>query len=379
MSIFLEIAKLVILDKTADITKASESIDNSTITQLRSFLSTSILSTNISRDTALSAKKRGLILSLEEKIRELPAAKNGDGTLNDHESLKQLKSLLSTCITETTEAATVKEHGRGDTEPALESLSILLQNIFDKLESLSLLNIERDTDPLNIFRFFAADYYAKRIVKAHMPSLVTTVISHPSVLPTVTFEAQQEALVEASLVSFAKDVAAINKDAPDYHGVKKRMLLGLMLNLAFENDELAAEHPLLRGFVSPDNGLLKTCLKNARAEITMEPSLAALKHAIAVPLPLGSPPATAPPAGEEGGGLMRAGDGSAAMPLIAVEELPPPAAASDAASIAALVKGGSGTFPPAANGAGGTGKKNKKGGAGTPAAISVEGAKLGMA
>jgi hypothetical protein len=366
MSIFLEIAKLVILEKTTNIKNASKEADVSGLTQFRGFLSSSL-----KRDTVLSAKKRDCLTALESKISELPT------TEDDHDTLKQLKILVSMCITDTTDAAMEKEHSRGETEPALESLSILLQTIFDKLESLSLLNIARDNDPLNIFRFFAADYYAKRIVKAHMPSLVSTVISHPSVLPTVTFEAQQEALVEASLISFARDVAAINTADPDYHGVKKRMLLGLMLNLAFENDELAAAHPLLRGLVSPDSGLLKTCLKNARAEMTAEINLVALKHAVVVPLPLGSPLATAPPAGEEGERSRAAGDGSTAVPLIAVEELPPPPAASDAISIAALVKGG-GTFPPA-NGAGGTGKKNKKGGAGVPAAASVEGAKSGMA
>lgn len=361
MSIFLEIAKLVILEKTTNIKNASKEADVSGLTQFRGFLSSSL-----KRDTVLSAKKRDCLTALESKISELPT------TENDHETLKQLKILVSTCITDTTDAAMEKEHSRGETEPALESLSILLQTIFDKLESLSLLNIARDNDPLNIFRFFAADYYAKRIVKAHMPSLVRTVISHPSVLPTVIFEAQQEALVEASLINFAKDVAAINTADTDYHGVKKRMLLGLMLNLAFENDELAAAHLLLRGLVSPDSGLLKACLKNARAEIIAEPNLAALKHAIVVPLPLGSPLATAPPAGEEGERSRAAGDGSTAVPVIAVEELPP-SAASDAASIAALTRVG--TFPVANGGAGSSSKKKGKDGGVTVATVRVDGGK----
>ena len=141
MTIFLEVAKKIIIDKATAITTASRDADLSTFNYARNMVGQG-------RNTELSAEKRLLIDRLLPKIRELV-----DGE-DDGVTLHGLKELITNCLKEVAEASLKREHTRGDTERGLESLEALVQIIFDKLHSLHLLEVLHDETPLNSFRHY---------------------------------------------------------------------------------------------------------------------------------------------------------------------------------------------------------------------------------
>ena len=159
MTIFLEVAQEVIENIVKTTSAKSAEADTSTGNTILTYVSSKFFHTGFAgRDQELGKEKRTRIELLLPSILEI--APDSD----DKATLDQLIALIKACKKDTEIATKTRKQGNGMTEGALDKLVLILQDIYSKLDSLKLLNIPHDTDPLNSFRYYVALYYGKKIV-----------------------------------------------------------------------------------------------------------------------------------------------------------------------------------------------------------------------
>lgn len=326
MTIFLEIAKRILLEKVTAIRDASSAADTSRVNKALTMF-------GAGRDTELSADKRGLITPVLTQIAEVT-----DGE-NDAATCEQFCHLIASCIGELDTLSRAKSYPRGSSEPALENLIILLRSIFDELNSQKLLNIPNDADPLNVFRHCAASYYAQVIVNQHDPSMVAHLAAHPSISGKVAFTDVQKARVIKALHDCTEDLDVFDKKHARYEDARRRHTMLCMEQLLRDNQHLAYTHTpfslLGKPLLSPDDGFLETGLKAAIVK-TVSPAAAgteASDYLAVVPIDgMDATTAIAMKMAATGDGMIPgmapAGITEASKPGVALAPAPMPAAAT---------------------------------------------------
>lgn len=263
MTIFLEVAKKILVDKANAIIEASTTADQSTANTIASMF-------NRGRDMTVSRAKREVIRRLLAIIEPFEA------TENDTTTLAQLKKAVSEHLSEVEQLGLAKNQARGNTEIALEGFDALLQSIFEKLHQLDVLERIHDKDPLNCFRHAVALYCAKTIADRHAPSTWGQLVTNA--LSKIEFIKEQEDNVLQALTECILNLDTI--DQTHAYAEKTRQTLVNLTIIALQQTNVAVgiKHTKLM-LLNPDDGFLERCLQTAQTEI-LSPSTASISTSV---------------------------------------------------------------------------------------------------
>lgn len=266
MTIFLEIVKKFLQTEITSVSETSVEADSG--------LGNSVVSLfGYGRDSELSKTKRECALTL---LIELAKMKDKE---NDLLSCEQLKWLVGECKRTAKTASDLKNYNEGTFGPAMLAAINLVQNIYEKLAAVNLLDIQHDDDPFNEFRYQMAYYFAQKVSDARNVGIVNTVISNPRLTSTIQIAKEKEALIIHSLSECYKDLQTLDIEHQDYATTRKKRVLEMIKTMREENGAVCKEHsteigvPIQLSFFSkvnvnvgtlgPDAGFLEERLKAA--------------------------------------------------------------------------------------------------------------------
>ena len=266
MTIFDEVAQAIIHKAVKAMSAASNAADISFKTQVFSQI-------GFQRNVTLSKIKRNLI---EEGL--LSRVTVPTDRINDSERREQLEGMIRHCKTQTLSAAAQHGLARGDTEDALDALIILLQTIFDKLDSLHLLNTPHDKDPLNSTRYHMALYFALKLdAKRYISSL------DPSLAKGLELAVEEEKLVTNSLADCTALIKKMDEDKMqlaqfldpqhpktedlEYQERRRISILLFISKLQQETRDLYQKYSTWLDLFNPIDNILTKCLEKAVEEI----------------------------------------------------------------------------------------------------------------
>ena len=262
MSIFLALAKRVIIDKANAICRASSDADISLSTQAMRLFAPSV------RNDELSARKRQLITT---SLRQLDTLEESQ---TDEKSFAQMIVMIKSWVRQEEAISTEFGYARGETETGLENLEALLQAIFDKLSEVGLINIPISSDPLYIVRNSFAEYFTATITLLRDQSILVRATLNPLISSKITFATAQQALVTESLQQCLRHMDLLNnvRSHPLYLTNTKEIILFILKSLKDKNEALRLSHskgmiPGVSAIIQVDNGILDRCLQVAEAEI----------------------------------------------------------------------------------------------------------------
>ena len=265
MSIFSEIARLIISEKLKAIHDASEEADKSFATSLRAVLSAviePILATDLKRSLVLSAEKRQEVINLGEEI-QLSIQRG----VEDFELIKALKKSIEACRQKVQLLTTAKDKRSGETETCLDLLVVVLQSTFDRLNHLELLDTPYDATPLNSIRYAIGLYFAlqsshekDKSYLEHAADMIRT--------SRETFAEQQIKILVAALTKCNALTAALVTEPALFQST----VIDLIKGLIYDNNKLDIkynQHFLSgAGSVGTDSVLFEQCFQGAIEEIS---------------------------------------------------------------------------------------------------------------
>ena len=272
MTIFLEIVKKFL---QAEITKVSE-----TSVEADAGVGNSVVSMfGYGRDAELSKTKRECALTLLVQLAKM------DDKKNDLLSCEELKLLVGECKKTAKIASDSKNYNEGTFGPAMLTAINLVQNIYEKLAAVHLVDIQHNDDPFNEFRYHMAYYFAKKVADARDDSLYNIVKSNPKVTSSNLVAKEKEELIIAHLSLCEKDLKTLDIEHDHYEETHKARVLEWIDKLSRKNTAKCKEHtteltvPLVTfsflgnakanlPSIGPDAGFLEECLKAAVKEIT---------------------------------------------------------------------------------------------------------------
>ena len=262
MSIFLALAKRVIIDKAHAICRASSAADSSLSTQAMRLFAPSV------RNDELSARKRKLITTNLTQLDTLEESQT------DERSFEQMRVMIKSWVRQAAAISTEFGYARGETETGLENLEAILQDIFDKLSEVGLINIAISSDPLYIVRNYFAEYFTGTITLLRDQSILVRATLNPLISSRITFATEQQALVNESLQQCLRHMDLLNnvRSHPNYLTNTKEIILFILKSLKEKNEALRLSHskgmlPGVSAIIQVDNGILDRCLQAAEAEI----------------------------------------------------------------------------------------------------------------
>ena len=270
MTIFLEIARQCLRAEINTILDASLAADQSYVNGTLSFF-------GYGRNTDLSTAKRQLLGELLNQI-NTPF----DVEKSDERCIMQLHGLITACRRQIIAKSTEHDYGDGAAEPALQGLHGLLQEIFDKLTALDLLDIPHDTDPFNGFRYYIAYYSANKIIQTYKTSGLGLLLENPQISITRTLALEKENIIVASLNNCKRLLNAVNPMRRNYQQIRSQLKLNEIRELQRANLNIYTLHGVKPGIsfglgflgvaalptVQAAGGSLDEALRQATAEIT---------------------------------------------------------------------------------------------------------------
>ena len=270
MTIFIEIAKQCLGAEVVNICDASLAADQSYVNGTLSFF-------GYGRNTDLSSAKRQLLGELLKQINS-----SFDGEKTDAQCVVVLHRFITVCRQSIAVKSSEYHYDDGAVGPALQGLSALLQTIFDKLGELGLLDIQHDADPCNAFRYYIADYFANKIIRAYKTGGFGRLLENPQISITRTLSAEKEGIIVKRLKECDARLRDLNAYGSNYQQARIRLVLDEIGKLQRENLGVYTHHglkpgmPVRLGFLGvaalpvsqPAGGTLDEALRRATAEIT---------------------------------------------------------------------------------------------------------------
>ena len=271
MTIFLEIVKKFL---EAEITKVRDSSVEADAGLCNYFAST----IGYGRDAELSGEKRGLAIKL---LIDLANIKDKD---KDVTSCEALKVLIDGFKLKAKEASEKKDYNEGTFGPAMLAACTLTDDIYKKLGSVKLLDIQHDDDPFNELRFQMANYFSQKVFDARSVSIINSLKSNPKVSSSNQVAKEKEALIIRSLLECQKDLQTLDIEHVDYAITRRKRVLQWIKTMREENIGVCKEHtsvvkiPLVSFSIfgkadaniptlGPDEGFLEEYLKQADEKI----------------------------------------------------------------------------------------------------------------
>ncbi|WED43720.1 hypothetical protein [Legionella cardiaca] len=261
-TIFLDLVKKFLVDKINSYKNRSSASDFSTSNELLRLFKLG--------STELSESRQALTEHLLLKLHQV----TGRGC--DLESCHLLKSLIAECMKT---ASNLKNYTKGRFEQTLTEAMLLIQNIYDKLEEIQLLDVSHNDDPLNQFRYYMALYFSKKVVETLPPSYLPIQLT-----PASSLVAQKEKLILQTLKECAFHLEVLNKGPSDYHQNRRKRVLDHIEQLRRTIIATCEKHsikslPVSISFFSianvnmpslGSNDFLLTCLLKAEKKISSE-------------------------------------------------------------------------------------------------------------
>lgn len=263
MTIFLKIAKQFITEEIKKIQSDSLAADESSLNAVLTFF-------HYGRDTELSAEKRQLLDDLMPQIMALTE------DINDETSLLRLTTFITDCRENAALKSAEKQYDEGVFGTAMQNVETLLKRVYEKIRKLGLLDTPQDEDPLNEFRYYAAMYCVKNVVKTHRLTLWESLIEHPKVTGVRAFSKQKEDLVVEILHVCNQQIKVLDINHDLYKVSRKERVLECIDKLRTRNRRLCDDPGTgvkLPGVglnlpgSHPSYGFLETCMENAIAAI----------------------------------------------------------------------------------------------------------------
>lgn len=280
MTIFLDIAKLYLTAAIKKIKDDSTYADNSASNKFFNWL-------NFGRDKELSMVKRSVADKLLIHLEQISDDKT------DEKTLEQLKKLLSESKDDAAEASHKKNYNEGHFGSAIDNVTLVLEKLFKRIKKANLLNIPHDNEPLNIFRYYIATYYAQKIEDIDKMTMVQKLMQNPKLTSFYELSENKEELVTQTLAACEKDLQTLDAEHRQYKVTKKFRVLEWLDRLGRANDELCKQYsahfhiPVYLAFTSiniqlpslhPNGGFLELCMHNARQAIDSTYSASKIMH-----------------------------------------------------------------------------------------------------
>ena len=294
MTIFLEIAKHFLDPEIMKIHDASVVEDNGYVNTFLSFF-------NAGRNLELSGKKQQLLNTLKQAVQSL----NDLG--NDQETCAQLKTLITTCLDDTSYSRKqIKNHPEGNTDAKIEGLHALVDAIYKKLSELAVLDIKHDKDPINSFRYYMALYCAQKIINDRNANYIEHLSYNPNVSRARLLAAKKEELVignkeeshetPGKIQACINEVGCIKNDLANMDMKTNLIVIEFMRQFQLENLQLYVDHgldlgvPVRLSFLSTQENLTKIqlgggflgeCLRLATTEIQTNMAPLSVRQSVA--------------------------------------------------------------------------------------------------
>lgn len=273
MTIFLEIAKQFLITEITTVRDNSVAADSSLGNSALSFF-------GLGRDETLSKAKRGLADELLTTIRNMADKESDEATL------QELVAQITKCKKTAASKSDAKGYDEGTFGPAMKEAISLVEEIFDKLKEVKLTNVASDKDPLNLFRYYAASYFAQKIDDARKLGALGSIAQHPKLSSFRKLTAEKEMLVIEMLQACEKDLETLNKELEGYPATRKSRVLEWLEKLQRANVALCKSYgskisiPITFALFStinlalptlrPDSGFLEQCIQSAMHKIEPE-------------------------------------------------------------------------------------------------------------
>ncbi|KTC86941.1 hypothetical protein [Legionella brunensis] len=273
MTIFLDIAKPYMIEMIKEIRDKSVSADKSTTNALLGWIS-------LGRDEELSKAKRDLA---DRLLIDLDSLKDQKDDAATYESLKKL---VNDCKVAAAKKSKEKNYDEGKFGPRMLRALQLLDNLFNKIKEAKLLDISHDEEPLNLFRYYAACYYAQKINDAHRISGISKLAQNPKLTTFSQLSESKEQAIIKTLAECELDLGTLDTQHVDYEETKKKRVLEWLDKLERANKKLCEEHgstvsiPITFALFStinialptlqPDSGFLEECIQKAKKSIDPE-------------------------------------------------------------------------------------------------------------
>ncbi|WP_019215821.1 VOC family protein [Legionella tunisiensis] len=205
MTIFLQVAKIILARRIKQIRNDSVSTDSGLTNQVISLLSLGFFG----RDKELSATKQDLD---DDLLSELHAVSDGE---NDEATLEILKGLITACKESAKLASSEKGYDEGTSGPALQAVITLLDDIYKKLEAaekegVKLLDIPDDHTPLNAYRYQTIRYLAQKVEDAGNKTLLSKLLQNPQISSCYKLAEEKEKLLIANLKQCEENIGELN-------------------------------------------------------------------------------------------------------------------------------------------------------------------------
>ena len=185
MSIFLEIIQLLLVPKIDELHNSSQAADESYLNLGRTLL-------GYGRNIKVSQSKREQLILFKRSLMDLKDAE----TVSDQDMLRSIKALTDKCLVNLREArSTELFFPESSTDQIIRSFLSLAEEIYAKLDQIKVLNIKHTEDPLTIFQYHIAYYFAKKIMDCTYPNIVEQIIAHPLVAQTGKLTANKEQFI----------------------------------------------------------------------------------------------------------------------------------------------------------------------------------------
>lgn len=256
MSIFVEIVRhflvQTIMTTQADSLNADNMPTNAFFTSI-----------GLGRDLGVSEKKRTQLDLL------LPLIQQFTPTKNDKGSLVQLSTLLLDCKNSLLKMGAQQGFKKGLSEHALAESIELIRAIYDQFQKSNLLDIPNQTDPLTIFQYQAAFFFAEKIKLASHSGMLQQIVTQRRVTNLPSLADAQEQLIISMIARCKELLAALDKSHRDYDKSVYLIVKSHIEELIRANDALAESiHSALGIFerchlISSGSALLLQCMNKA--------------------------------------------------------------------------------------------------------------------
>ncbi|KTD19837.1 hypothetical protein [Legionella londiniensis] len=247
MTIFLDIAKTIIVEEVNTIIKNS-------LDQDQSVMNLSLTTFGLGRNPELSNTKRTLLEVLKKEIESIHDK-------NDATALQTIKKCIENTLKQAKEESTKKGYNGGNTGFALLLMIQSIDTIYKTLEEQELLNIPHDNQPLNVFYFFAALYIAKKISEKNTTGVVKSLVSNPNISRVNELAHLKESLLWEKIKSCKKELNTLDKKHEEYDLNVRKCVLRSIEELLKSNQQFCYEKKSL--FYKPGLGLLYELMSQA--------------------------------------------------------------------------------------------------------------------
>lgn len=252
MTIFLEVAKDIIVEEVDKIIKNSKRLDQSVVNM-------SLTTLGIPRNLELANTKRALLEELKKNIQGV------QGNRKDETLLGMLQQYIETCKAAARNESNNKGYNEGTTGPSLTRLKDNIDIIYKKMKEHQLLDIPCDTHPLHVFFYYAARYSAQKTVETDGKNLMQTVISNPNISVTHELTQRKEQILWKCVQNCETELTTLDKQHEHYDDNVKSCVLRSIHQLLETNKETCKQKTSM--FFRPDFGQLHELMSQAAKKI----------------------------------------------------------------------------------------------------------------